>query len=83
MNQDYAFFVLSAWVLLRSRTTSRWVAAAGLLTGVMGWIGMFRNLTTVAAPMAAINNYLLPVWMVGLGIILLRHREPAHRVAEA
>lgn len=70
------FFVLSAWALLRSRSTSRWVAALGLLTGVMGWIGMFRNLTPVVAPVAAINNYLLPLWMIGLGIILLRLRTP-------
>jgi hypothetical protein len=71
-----AFFVLSAWALLRSRRTSRWVALAGLLTGVMGWVGMFRNLTTAVAPVAAINNYLLPLWMIALGIVLLRYREP-------
>ncbi|MBC7975528.1 MAG: DUF4386 domain-containing protein [Myxococcales bacterium] len=70
-----AFFVLSAWTLLRSRTTSRWLAYGGLLTGVMGWIGMFRNLTTAVAPAAAINNYLLPLWMIVFGVILLRHRE--------
>ena len=70
-----AFFVLSSWVLLRSRTTYRWLAIAGLLTGVMGWVGMFRNLTTAVAPIAAINNYLLPLWMIAFGIVLFRHRE--------
>jgi hypothetical protein len=67
-----AFFVLSAWALLRSRATASWVAVAGLLTGVMGWIGMFRNLTTMVAPIAEINNYLLPLWMIALGVVLLR-----------
>jgi drug/metabolite transporter (DMT)-like permease len=71
-----AFFVLSAWALLQSRRTSRWLAIAGLVTGVMGWIGMFRNLTTAVAPVAAINNYLLPLWMIAFGIVLFRHREP-------
>ena len=70
------FFVLSAWALLRSRTASRWVAAGGLLTGFLGWIGMFRNLTTMVAPVAAVNNYLLPLWMITLGVVLLRYREP-------
>lgn len=42
----------------------------------MGWIGMFRNLTTAVSPVAATNNYLLPLWMITLGIILVRHREP-------
>jgi hypothetical protein len=71
-----AFFVLSAWALLQSRTTPRWLAFGGLLTGVMGWIGMFRNLTTAVASVAAINNYLLPLWMIAFGIILLRWRTP-------
>lgn len=52
------------------------MAVGGLLTGFMGWIGMFRNLTTAVSPVAAINNYLLPLWMITLGIILVRHREP-------
>jgi hypothetical protein len=71
-----AFFVLSAWALLRSGRSARWLAMVGLLTGVMGWIGMFRNLTAAVAPVAAINNYLLPLWMIALGIILVRHRVP-------
>jgi hypothetical protein len=74
-----AFFVLSGWALLKSGATSRLMAAAGILTGLLGWIGMFRNLTTVVAPVAAINNYLLPLWMITFGVILLRHREPQGR----
>jgi drug/metabolite transporter (DMT)-like permease len=46
----------------------------GMLTGILGWIGMFRNLTPVVAPVAALNNYLLPLWMIVFGIVLLRHR---------
>lgn len=72
-----AFFVLSGWVLLRSRTVPSWVAAGGLVTGILGWIGMFRNLTPAVTAVAAINNYLLPLWMIVLGIILLRYRAPA------
>lgn len=72
-----AFFVLSGWVLLRTRPSSRWLAAVGLLTGILGWIGMFRNLTPAVAPVAAVNNYLLPLWMIVLGVILFRHRAPA------
>ena len=76
-----AFFVLSAWALLRSGRSARWLAVVGLLTGILGWIGMFRNLTTAVAPVAAINNYLLPLWMIAMGVVLVRHREtgPAAR----
>ena len=70
-----AFFVLSAWALLRSRRAPRWLAFAGLLTGILGWVGMFRNLTTAVAPVAALNNYLLPLWMIAFGVILIRERD--------
>jgi hypothetical protein len=69
-----AFFVLSAWALLRSRRAPRWLALVGILTGVLGWVGMFRNLTSVVAPVAALNNYLLPVWMIAFGVVLVRER---------
>jgi hypothetical protein len=77
-----AFFVLSGWALLRSGTTPRWIATAGIVTGLLGWIGMFRNLTDVVAPVAAINNYLLPLWMIVFGIILVRFREPARPLSQ-
>ena len=64
------FFLLSGWALLRSRIVPRWVALVGLLTAVAGLVGMFRNLTPAVAGVAAVNNYLLPVWMSGLGIVL-------------
>jgi len=66
------FFVLSAWALLRSRVVPSWVAVAGLVTGAAGLVGMFRNLTSAVTGLAAVNNYLLPLWMIGLGIVLLR-----------
>ena len=71
-----AFFILSGWAMLRTRMTPRWIAAGGLGTGFLGWVGMFRNVTRAVAPVAAINNYLLPLWMIVFGIILVRCREP-------
>ncbi len=70
-----AFFVLSGWALLRSRSAPRWVGSFGLFTGLCGLAGMFRNLTAAVAGIATINNYLLPAWMVILGVVLLRHRS--------
>lgn len=68
------FFLISSWALLRSGITPRWVAAVGLLTGVSGLIGMFRNITPAVALIADVNNYLLPLWMIVFGVVLLRHR---------
>jgi len=41
---------------------------------VAGLIGMFRNVTDVVAPIAAVNNYLLPLFMIVLGVVLIRWR---------
>jgi hypothetical protein len=37
-------------------------------------IGMFRNVTDVVEPIAAVNNYLLPLWMIIFGVFLVRYR---------
>jgi hypothetical protein len=72
-----AFFVLSAWAMLRSRAVPRWLAYAGIATGVLGLLGMLRNVTSSVAMVSEINNYLLPLWMIVFGVLLLRHREPS------
>jgi hypothetical protein len=71
-----AFFLLSSWALLRSRVVPTWVAGVGLATAAAGFVGMFRNVTVATAPVAAINNYLLPLWMIIFGVVLLRIRLP-------
>jgi hypothetical protein len=76
------FFALSAWALLRSRTVRPWVPLLGLLTAALGYVGMFRNVTTSVAPVAMLNNYLLPLWMVIFGVVLLRHRPAPDRARD-
>ena len=77
------FFLLSSWTLLRFRAAPAWVAVAGLVVAAAGFVGMFRNVTGVVAPVAAINNYLLPLWMIVFGVVLLRQRVPEAQVAGA
>jgi hypothetical protein len=67
-----AFFLLTGWALLRTRR----VAVLGLVAGLAGLVGMFRNVTAAVAPVAAVNNYLLPAWMIVFGLVLARWREP-------
>jgi hypothetical protein len=78
-----SFFLLSSWALLRSRGTKPWIAGVGLLTGAAGLVGMFRNVTPVVAPIAALNNYLLPVGMIVLGMAFWRHRVAQETVSGA
>ena len=45
-------------------------------------LGMFRNATAAVAPIAGVNNYLLPIWMIGFGVVLVRQARGA-RAASA
>jgi hypothetical protein len=70
------FFLLSALAMLeRDAGFPRWMGYFGVSTAVAGLVGMFRNVTDVVAPIASINNYLLPLWMIVFGGGLLRFRS--------
>ena len=66
--------------MLRSNAAPRWLAIVGMATSVLGVLGAFRNVTSAVANISEINNYLLPLWMIVFGVILLRHREPSATV---
>jgi uncharacterized protein DUF4386 len=71
------FFLLSALVMLRTPAFPRWFGWWGLATAALGLIGMFRNVTGAVAAVADANNYLLPLWMIGFGVALIRYgRRP-------
>ncbi|HUQ80210.1 MAG TPA: DUF4386 family protein [Gemmatimonadaceae bacterium] len=74
------FFFISAWAMLKSGAASRWLAFAGIATSVLGVLGAFRNVTSAVVNISEINNFLLPLWMIVFGVILLRHRGPAPTV---
>jgi hypothetical protein len=64
------FFLLAGIGLTRHPRAPRWLAWWGIVTGVLGLVGMWRNVTAAVGPVADANNYLLPAWMIGRGIWL-------------
>lgn len=46
----------------------------GLAVAAVGTIASLRNVTDVVRPIATLNNIVLPVWLVILGVVLLRSR---------
>jgi uncharacterized protein DUF4386 len=66
------FFVLSGVGLLRHPRAPRWLGGWGIATGVLGLIGLWRNVTPAVHLVAEVNNYLLPAWMIGMGVWLIR-----------
>jgi hypothetical protein len=76
-----AFFFLSARAMWRGNVLPRWVAGLGLASGLLGWIAMWRNVTDVVAPIAALNNAVLPLWMMVFGAGLFFTRRPPSAVS--
>ena len=77
------FFLLSALAMLAMPSDfPPWMGRLGVTTAAAGLVGMFRNITDAVAPVAALNNYLLPLWMIVFGIGLWRYgsRRPSRSV---
>lgn len=68
------FFLLSSMAMLEPGSGfPRWIGWLGIVTAFAGLAGMFRNTTVIVAPIAEVNNYLLPVWMIVFGVSLIRY----------
>lgn len=70
------FFLCASIVLARSAGPSRrWLLYAGSVASLMGGIAMLRNVVSAVAPIASLNNMVLPVWMLVLGVAMITHRS--------
>jgi hypothetical protein len=58
------FFLLTSRVWLQSSQAHKWIGWVGVSTAGLGLVGMFRNVAGAVAPIAALNNYLLPAFMI-------------------
>ncbi|MCU0634490.1 MAG: DUF4386 family protein [Gemmatimonadaceae bacterium] len=67
----YGSFVLLG-VAIRRAAWPRLVTVLAWGTGVMGLVGMFRNITVAVQPAADVVNGLLPLFLIVLGITLWR-----------
>jgi hypothetical protein len=77
-----AFFILSG-VALR-RAGRGWAGSAGVAVGAVGLIAAGRNMTPAVSSIADVNNYVLPLWLVVLGVVLVRGAaRPSRRAGNA
>ncbi len=78
------FFVLSGVGLRRHQSSPRWLSWWGIATGVLGLIGLWRNVTPIVDAVAAANNFLLPAWMIGFGVwLVIESRRRAVQAADS
>jgi Domain of unknown function (DUF4386) len=72
-------FFLVAALAVGGATSRRWLIVSGILASAFGWVAMFRNLTPAVATIAELNNSILPLWMLMLGVALTTAHAPVQR----
>ena len=66
------FFILTAYGFFKAGSTRS--GYVGVAVGIVGLITAFRNVTAAVGPIAEVNNYILPLWLIAMGVILIRWR---------
>ncbi len=65
------FFFLAGLSMLDEARFPRWFGWCGVLFALLFFVGAFRNVTSKVQFVADVNNALLPLWMILLGIALM------------
>lgn len=72
------FFLLTGLAMRDEARFPKWSAWTGVVFALLFVAGAFRNVTPAVQRIADLNNTLLPLWMIGLGVVLIRYsRNPA------
>ena len=66
------FFLCTGFAMQRATGLPRWSGPAGLVAGGIGLVAMFRNVTPWVSMVADVNNLVLPIWLIVLGVLLVR-----------
>lgn len=71
-----SWFLTIGLVLISINTKLKYFGYFAILVAVLGFIGGFRNITSMVNIAAEINNYLLPTFLIILGVVLIRTKKP-------
>jgi Domain of unknown function (DUF4386) len=71
------FFVLAGLSLLHEKQFPKWLGWCGVAFGFLFVLGAFRNVIPTMQHIADVNNALLPLWMIVLGLSLIWYSRKA------
>lgn len=77
-----AFFLLSGSSMLAEARFPKWLGWSGVVFSFLFLVGAFRNVTTAVQVVADVNNGLLPLWMIVMGIGLIWFSRRPGQMAE-
>lgn len=72
-----AFFLLAGLSMLDEARFPRWLAWCGVVFALLFCVGAFRNAVPAVQTVADLNNALLPLWMLVLGVSLIGYSRRA------
>jgi hypothetical protein len=72
-----AFFLLVGLSMLDEARFPRWLAWCGVAFALLFLVGAFRNIVAAVQIVADLNNILLPLWMLVLGVSLIWYSRRA------
>jgi hypothetical protein len=74
---------LYAVAILTTRTLPRWIGWLGLLVGLLaGWLGLLSPASSVISGISGIGFIGFFVFMLSMGVALLRHRPKIDEVSQ-
>ncbi len=77
------WFVTLGVAVARGVGIARWVGYLGAFTGISMSVGAFRNVSSLVTPIAEVNNALLPLCLIVLGVALVSQRAGTSACARA
>ncbi len=72
-----AFFLLAGMSLLVEAQFPKWLGWGSIAFAFLFVVGALRNVLSAVQQIADVNNVLLPLWMVALGVSLIWHSRKA------
>ncbi len=69
------WFLTVGLVLMTAKGKIKYFGYFAIITAVLGFVGGFRNVTSTVSMVAEINNYLLPLFLISLGVVLLKVKK--------
>lgn len=69
------WFLTIGLILIKVSGKLKYFGYLAVITAALGLIGGFRNITSSVSMVAEVNNYLLPIFLIMLGVLLLRVKK--------
>lgn len=69
------WFLTIGLILMNVNGKMKYFGYFALFTAILGFVGGFRNVTSAVSMVSEVNNLLLPLFLIALGVVLVRAKK--------